>query len=78
MIRLKKSLILGFISLVFLIPLRADDNHKAVIKGDLSSVKVMLLKNPELLNAKDEYGRMPLNIGNSFSLSRKNFTILIR
>jgi hypothetical protein len=41
-------------------PIRAENIHEAAKKGDLSRVKQMLEKDPELLNAKGEYDRTPL------------------
>jgi ankyrin repeat protein len=57
---IKKSLILSVILVIFFMPIMAEDIHEAVKKGNPDLVKAILAENPELINARGEYGRTPL------------------
>ena len=56
----KKYLFVGAILALLVIFLTAQDIHQVAEKGDLTKVKEILEKNPELLNAKDVQGSTPL------------------
>jgi ankyrin repeat protein len=46
---------------IFTIPLLAQDIHEAANSGSMQKVKMLLEKDPELVNAIGETGRMPLH-----------------
>lgn len=48
--------------LIFAISASAQDIHQAVQRGDIETIKALLKKNPELVNAKDRNGIPPLSI----------------
>lgn len=57
---LKKCLVLLIVVAVFVPPLKADEIHKAVIKGDLEAVKALLAKEPGVIDTQDGRGRTAL------------------
>ena len=56
----KKFCVILIVLTLSMIPLLAQDIHKAVGQGDLAKVKELLEKNPELVNTKDSQGNTPL------------------
>ena len=48
------------ISLISTIPVLAQGIHKATKEGNLKQLKILLKNDPELITAKDETGRTPL------------------
>lgn len=47
--------------IVFKLTLPAQDIHQASQKGDIEQVRVLLKKNPGLINMKNRYGMTPLH-----------------
>jgi ankyrin repeat protein len=76
MSRFKKHLILLVMVVILFMPVLAEDIFEAVKKKDLDQVKVILEKNPELLNARGEYERTPLILA-VISLDKDIFKFLV-
>ena len=45
----------------FILPLHNTEIHSLVKKGEISQIKVLLQKNPEIVNDRDNYGWTPLH-----------------
>lgn len=58
---INKLIVLLLTSLISTMPVLAHEIHKAAKNSDLVKVKMLLVKYPELINAKDEIGRTPLH-----------------
>ena len=58
---LKKMLFLQFTLIAFSIFVTGQDIHEAAEKGDVATLKVLLERNPELINGKDFYGETSLH-----------------
>ncbi len=60
---LKKTLILLWIFIAFILPALAGDNlHVAAEKGDLDMVKKMIAMDPQMVNEMNDVGRTPLHL----------------
>ena len=59
-IYLKQIFCLFLIQSLFVLPLGAQEIHKAVKRGDLDKVKALLEDNPISVDSKDDRGRTPL------------------
>ncbi len=59
------TIILSII-IVFKLTLSAQDIHQASQKGGLEKVRVLLKKNPGLINKKNRYGMTPLHIASHY------------
>lgn len=57
----KKAIIVLVLLFISTMPAMAQEIHEAAKNGDLAKVKMLLVKYPELINAKDETGRTPLH-----------------
>jgi hypothetical protein len=55
-----RSILLILTSLIFIKTIHAQEIHQAAVNGDLEKVKILLEKNPGLVNAKDRNGSPPL------------------
>ncbi|MFC2146723.1 ankyrin repeat domain-containing protein [Acidobacteriota bacterium] len=62
MTRLKKIIIFFGILFAFLVHLWAGEIHDAAKSGDIEKIKMLLKKDPGLLNSKDDEGKTPLHI----------------
>jgi ankyrin repeat protein len=58
---LKKMLFLQFTLIAFSVFVTGQDIHEAAEKGDVATLKVLLERNPELINGKDFYGETSLH-----------------
>ena len=58
---LKKMLFLQLTLIVFSIFVMGQDIHEAAKKGDIATLKMLLERNPELINEKDIYGNASLH-----------------
>ena len=57
----KKTIILFLVFLWIAVPALAEEIHDAALKGDLAKVKMLLSKNPKLLDVRSENEKTPLH-----------------
>ena len=62
MIKLKRISLLSTLMLLVVIPIHNEEIHEACSSGELQKVKLMLEKNPALLNIEDKNQNTPLHI----------------